>query len=92
MTIASIKSVNLLQRIILCAGCNTLVWIWVHPPVYKLTSEGRLEHNLLYVWQVPIDWSVNLPMVALRMATVVLVTTGLYLASIGFRLKKEVRS
>ena len=83
------RVVNLLQRIILCAGCNTLIWIWVHPPVYKITGDGRLEHNLYYVWEVPIDWSVNLPMVALRLATVVLVTTGFYLAVVGLRLKKE---
>ena len=71
---------NIAQRVILCMGCNTIIWIWVHPPVYKLVSNGRLEHNLYYVWQVPIDWSVNLPMVALRLLTVVLVTTGFFLA------------
>ena len=50
------------------------------PPVYKILNDGRVEHNLFYVWQVPIDWSVNLPMVALRLLTVVLVTTGWFLA------------
>lgn len=71
---------TILQRVILCLGCNTVIWIWIHPPVYQLTTGGRLEHNLYYVWQVPMDWSVNLPMVALRILSVVLVTTGLYLA------------
>ncbi|AOS43264.1 hypothetical protein Verru16b_00307 [Lacunisphaera limnophila] len=71
---------NLIQRVILCLGANTLMWIWIHPPVYRLTSDGRLEHNLYYVWQVPMDWSVNLPMVGLRLLTVVLVTTAFYLA------------
>jgi len=68
------------QRVILCMGCNTIAWIWVHPPVYQETARGRLEHNLYYAWQVPMEWSVNLPMVALRIATVVVVTVGLYLA------------
>ena len=71
---------TILQRVILCLGCNTVIWIWIHPPVYRLTTDGRHEHNLYYVWQVPMDWSVNLPMVALRLLTVVLVTTGFYLA------------
>lgn len=71
---------TILQRIILCMGCNTAIWIWIHPPVYRLTDGGRLEHNLYYAWQVPMDWSVNLPMIALRLLTVVLVTTGFYLA------------
>jgi hypothetical protein len=71
---------TILQRIILCMGCNTAIWIWIHPPVYRLIDGGRLEHNLYYAWQVPMDWSVNLPMVALRLLTVVLVTTGFYLA------------
>jgi hypothetical protein len=48
--------------------------------VYQETARGRLEHNLYYAWQVPMEWSVNLPMVALRIATVVVVTVGLYLA------------
>ncbi len=68
------------QRVILCMGCNTIIWIWIHPPVYQLTPQGRLEHNLYYAWEVPMDWSVNLPMVALRLLTVVLVTAGFYLA------------
>jgi len=71
---------SIIQRVILCMGCNTIIWIWIHPPVYRLTNGGRLEHNLYYVWQIPMDWSVNLPMVALRLLTVVLVTTGFYLA------------
>lgn len=79
---------NLVQRIILCLGCNALIWIWVHPPVYRQTSSGRLEHNTFYAWEVPMDWSVNLPMVALRMATVVLVAGGLYLAFSGLRLRR----
>ena len=79
---------NLVQRVILCLGCNALVWIWVHPPVYRLTSSGRLEHNLFYGWEVPVDWSVNLPMVALRMATVVLVTAGMYGVFSGLRRKE----
>ena len=68
------------QRVILCMGCNMIAWIWIHPPVYQETARGRLEHNLYYAWQVPMEWSVNLPMVALRIATVVVVTVGLYLA------------
>jgi hypothetical protein len=80
---------TILQRVILCLGCNTVIWIWIHPPVYQLTTGGRLEHNLYYVWQIPMDWSVNLPMVALRLLSVVLVTTGLYLA-FSTSAKKEV--
>jgi hypothetical protein len=68
------------QRVILCMGCNTIAWIWIHPPVYQETARGRLEHNLYYAWQVPMEWSVNLPMVALRIASVVVVAVGLYLA------------
>lgn len=68
------------QRVILCMGCNAIAWIWIHPPVYQETARGRLEHNLYYAWQVPMEWSVNLPMVALRILTVALVTAGLYLA------------
>lgn len=76
------------QRVILCMGCNTAIWIWVHPPVYRLVGAGRLEHNLYYAWEVPMEWSVSLPMVALRLLTVVLVTTGLFLAFTSSK-KKE---
>ena len=78
------------QRVILCMGCNTLIWIWVHPPVYKLVSDLRIEHNLYYAWEVPMGWSVNLPMVALRMLTVLLVTTGLFLAFTSSKKKEGV--
>ena len=61
-------------------GCNTCIWIWVHPPVFQVTSTDRLEHNLYYAWEIPMDWSVNLPMVGLRLLTVAMVTTGFYLA------------
>ena len=84
------SSMTIPQRVILCLGCNTIIWIWVHPPVYKLVSDGRVEHNLFYVWEVPTDWFVNLPMVALRLLTVVLVTTGWFLAFSRSQ-KKEVK-
>jgi len=79
---------SIIQRVILVMGCNTLAWIWIHPPVYKFADGIRLEHNLYYAWEVPMDWSVNLPMVALRLLTVVLVTTGLFLAFTSSK-KKE---
>lgn len=79
---------NLVQRIILCLGWNALVWIWVHPPVYRLTAGDRLERNIFYAWEVPMDWSVNLPMIALRMATVVLVSAGMYGVFSGLRRKE----
>lgn len=77
------------QRIILCLGCNTIIWIWIHPPVYQMTAHGRVEHNLYYAWEVPMEWSVNLPMVALRLLTVVLVTTGFFLAFTSSRRKES---
>jgi hypothetical protein len=82
----TLPSMTIPQRVILCMGCNTIIWIWVHPPVYKIADDIRLEHNLYYAWEVPMDWSVNLPMVALRLLTVVLVTTGFFLA---FRSSKK---
>lgn len=68
------------QRVILCIGCNAIIWIWVHPPVYKFLPVGRVEHNLYYAWEIPMEWSVNLPMVGLRLLSVVLVTLGFFLA------------
>ncbi|MFM1747387.1 MAG: hypothetical protein RLZZ188_1053 [Verrucomicrobiota bacterium] len=78
------------QRVILWMGCITTIWIWIHPPVYHMTAAGRMEHNVYYAWEVPMEWSVNLPMVALRLLSVVLVTTGLFLAFTSSRKKEAV--
>ena len=55
-----------------------------------MTAAGRMEHNVYYAWEVPMEWSVNLPMVALRLLTAVLVTTGLFLAFTSSRKKEAV--
>lgn len=71
---------NLAQRIIVWMGCNALIWILVHPPLYQAHADGsRSEHSLEYIWNTPLDWSVNVPLSTLRVAIVVLVTAGLYL-------------
>jgi hypothetical protein len=68
---------NLLQRIIVCLGCNALVWILLHPPLYQAHADGtRLEHSLEFIWNAPLEWSINVPLSALRVAIVVLVTAG----------------
>lgn len=72
---------NLLQRIIVCLGCNALLWILIHPPLYQTHADGtRLEHSLEFIWDAPLDWSINVPLAALRVAIVVLVTAGFALA------------
>lgn len=68
---------NLYQRIIIGLGCNALLWILIHPPLYQILPDGsRHEHTLEYLWNAPVEWSVNVPLSALRVATVVLITIG----------------
>lgn len=60
-------------------GCNALIWILIHPPLYQTHADGsRSEHTLEYIWNAPLDWSVNVPLSALRAMIVVLVTLGLF--------------
>lgn len=70
--------INLIQRIILWMGCNALILLWLQPPVYQITADGtRLEHNLEFFWNIPPDWSVNVPLLAVRLSIIVLVTLGM---------------
>lgn len=71
---------NLAQRIVLWLGCNSLALVWLLPPTYLIHPDGtRLESNWSYLWNVPLEWSVSVPLTALRLATVIVFTTGFYL-------------
>lgn len=66
-----------LQRVILWLGCNGLILVWLLPPTYFIHSDGiRFESNWHFVWNLPHEWSLNSPVVALRLITVVLITIG----------------
>jgi hypothetical protein len=70
---------NLAQRIIVWLGCNALFAVWLLPPTYLVHADGtRLESNWRYLWEVPLDWSVSVPLTALRLATVIVMTTGFF--------------
>lgn len=71
---------NLAQRIILWLGCNSLALVWLLPSTYLIHADGtRLESNWSYLWDVPLEWSVSVPLTALRLATVIVMTAGFYL-------------
>ena len=71
---------TLIQRIVLWLGCHGLILVWLMPPSYHLHADGtRLETSWHWVWSMPHEWSVNAPILALRILTVVLVTFGFYL-------------
>jgi hypothetical protein len=70
---------NLAQRIVLWLGCNGLALVWLLPPTYITHTDGtRLESNWSYLWNVPLEWSVSVPLTALRLATVIVMTAGFY--------------
>ena len=70
---------NLAQRIVLWLGCNGLALVWLLPPTYHIHADGtRLESNWHYLWDVPLDWSVSVPLTALRLATVIVFTAGFF--------------
>ena len=71
---------NLAQRVVLWLGCHALIAVWLLPATYLVQPDGtRLESNWHWIWDVPLDWSVSVPLTALRLATVVLITAGFYL-------------
>lgn len=71
---------NLAQRIVIWLGCHALIAVWLLPATYLTHVDGtRLEANWTYLWDVPLDWSVSVPLTALRLATVVMVTGGFFL-------------
>lgn len=71
---------NLAQRVIVWLGCNALILLWLQPPVYQVQADGtRLEHQLEFFWNIPPEWSVNVPLSATRIALVVFVTFGMVL-------------
>ncbi len=71
---------NLAQRIIIWLGCNGLALVWLMPASYIVHADGsRLESNWNWIWDVPLDWSVSVPLTALRLVTVVAITAGMYL-------------
>ncbi len=70
---------NLAQRIVVWLGCNALLAVWLLPPTYLIHADGsRLESNWSYLWDVPLDWSVSVPLTALRLATVIVMTGGFF--------------
>lgn len=70
---------NLSQRVIVWLGCNGLILVWLMPASYTVHSDGtRLESNWHWIWDVPLDWSVSVPLTALRLVTVVAVTIGMF--------------
>jgi hypothetical protein len=71
---------NLYQRIIVWLGCNALALVWLLPPTYLTHPDGtRLESNWSYLWDVPLEWSVSVPLTALRLASVIVFTAGMCL-------------
>lgn len=70
---------NLAQRIVVWLGCNALALVWLLPPTYLIHADGtRLESNWNYLWHVPLEWSVSVPLTALRLASVVVFTAGMF--------------
>lgn len=70
---------NLIQRVILWMGCNALILLWLQPPVYQVHPDGtRLEHHLEYFWHISPEWSVNVPLLTVRMAIIIFVTIGMF--------------
>lgn len=70
---------NLAQRIVLWLGCHALALVWLLPPTYMIHADGtRLESNWSYLWHVPLEWSVSVPLTALRLASVVVFTAGMF--------------
>ncbi len=70
---------NLYQRIIVWLGCHALALVWLLPATYHLHADGtRLESNWQWLWQVPLDWSVSVPLTALRLVSVVVFTLGMF--------------
>jgi len=69
---------NLYQRIILWLGCNALALVWLMPATYMNHADGtRLESNWHWIWDVPLEWSVSVPLTALRLASVIVFTLGM---------------
>jgi hypothetical protein len=69
---------NLAQRIILWLGCNGLALVWLMPATYIIHADGtRLESNWQWLWDVPLDWSVSVPLTTLRLGSVVVFTIGM---------------
>ena len=70
---------NLYQRIILWLGCHALALVWLLPATYHFHADGtRLESNWQWLWQVPLEWSVSVPLTALRLVSVVVFTLGMF--------------
>ncbi len=70
---------TLVQRTILWLGCNALVAVWILPPIYTVHADGtRLEANWEYLWHIPHEWSVSVPLTALRLISVVVFTAGMW--------------
>lgn len=80
---------NLAQRVIVWLGCHALILVWLMPASYVVQANGtRLESNWHWIWDVPLEWSVSVPLTALRLVTVVVITAGMYLVFHG-KLSKE---
>ncbi len=62
-------------------GCVGITFVWLLPASYQVQADGtRLESNWHWIWNVPLDWSVSVPLTALRLASVIVCAAGLYLA------------
>ena len=74
------RSPSILQRVILWMGANALVWQWINPPAYHVEPNGtRLENHIFYLWEIPSEWSVNVPLMVTHLAIIVLFTLALYI-------------
>jgi hypothetical protein len=72
---------NLAQRVILCMGGVGITLVWLLPASYQSHPDGtRLESNWHWLWDVPLDWSVSVPLTGLRLASVLACVTLLYFA------------
>lgn len=70
---------NIAQRVVICLGCNALIAVWLLPATYLVHPDGtRLESNWNWLWDVPLEWSVSVPLTALRLLTVGAVVAGGY--------------
>lgn len=70
---------NLAQRITLWMGCNALILLWLQPPTYQVHADGtRFEQDLVSLWHIHPDWSVNVPLMGMRMLIILLITAGMF--------------
>tara|TARA_R110002111_G_scaffold45080_1_gene81835 strand:- start:451 stop:705 length:255 start_codon:yes stop_codon:yes gene_type:complete len=70
---------TIIQRIIIWMGCNALILLWLQPPTYLIHADGtRFEHDFVLLWDIHQEWSVNIPLLGMRILIILLVTAGMF--------------